>query len=77
MTEKEVLRVLGNRITQAGSLRAFARKNGFSANFISRVVNEQQSVTKNLAEALGFERVIYFKPNIEITYGAVNEKTQT
>lgn len=45
-----------------GKQRGWARENGFSAAYVSDVLNERRDISANMAAALGFHKVVQFEP---------------
>ena len=61
---REMLRIdiMERRLTQAG----WAKKHGFSAQFITDVLSGRRNVTAKLAKAMGYERAVIFVREVEI-----------
>ena len=62
IAEGELRRELEAAIEKAGSQRAFAKKLGFSEQFICDVMKGRREISDNLASALGYRRVVMFVP---------------
>lgn len=61
-TERQLVAELKRRTDMRGGVTAFAQKFEFSAGFISDAAKGQTPITQNLAQALGYRRVIEFEP---------------
>ena len=62
MNEEAVRRLLGRECKKLGSIRAWAEEHGFSAMFVSDVINGRRAPGKRMLDILGLERervVIY------------------
>ncbi|HEX3525192.1 MAG TPA: hypothetical protein VHT52_24270 [Stellaceae bacterium] len=77
MGKMQVIQKLDQQVREAGGIRAWSRANeytrtnpttgkketrGFSASYISEVLNGNIPPSKNLAALLGFEAVITYRP---------------
>lgn len=60
-TDAEMIELLRMEIAVHGSLRKWAKANGFSPSFVSDVLAGTRNVTERLAGALGFELVATWK----------------
>jgi transcriptional regulator with XRE-family HTH domain len=62
MTKDEVLKRLDTLCEKAGSMRKFALANGFSAGYVSQVMNGKSPPSKRLLKAMGINpKVSYVK----------------
>jgi DNA-binding transcriptional regulator YdaS (Cro superfamily) len=61
MTEKEVIERLRIACQNAGGQKAFAKLHGFSAAFVSDVVNGKRHPSDRVLEAIGLERVVTYR----------------
>ena len=60
LTADRMRDLLRKQCELAGSQRAWAKKNDFSAAFISDVLLARRDVTESLAKALGYKRRVTF-----------------
>lgn len=61
-TENDVLTSLGAAVRGEGGVRAFGRKYGFSASFISQVLAGNTPPSDRLCQAVGYRKVVRYEP---------------
>ncbi len=55
------LRWLADRIEEVGTQAEWAKRNGFSAAYVSDVMRGRREISDKMAEAIGFRRVVRFE----------------
>ena len=61
MTKDEVLKRLDTLCEKAGSMRKFALAHGFSAGYVSQVVNGKSPFSDRLLKAMGLRKTAGFE----------------
>lgn len=61
-TETDVLTALGAAVQGEGGLRAFGRKHGLTAGFISQVLSGNTPPSDRLCQTIGYRKVIRYEP---------------
>lgn len=62
ITAPELHRILAQSCRDAGGQAAWARRRGFSAAYVSDLVNGKREVTEAVANSLGYVRQVRFVP---------------
>ena len=61
MTQTEALAELRTRVAAAGSQRAWAAANGFSAQFVCDVLNGRREISEAMANRMGMIRSLAYE----------------
>lgn len=69
MNESQMLEAFSRAVEQAGGVRAFARKAGVSASYVSGALRGQVAIGDTLLRAAGIERVITYRKLVEAPNG--------
>lgn len=60
MTEEDMYKLIDRQIDLAGGQAAFARNFGLSPQYVNDLVQRRRHPGGKVAEALGFEKVVYY-----------------
>ena len=71
LTNDEMLERLKVAAERCGSARQLAHRYNVSNTYLSAVMNGEKPVSARLARAMGFERVIAFRPIPGVTYSVM------
>ena len=62
LSTEDVIALLETEIAKAGSQTAWAQRTGANRTSLNLALNGRQSVTQNVLDALGLERVVAYMP---------------
>jgi DNA-binding transcriptional regulator YdaS (Cro superfamily) len=58
MTEAEVLERVRQAVSEAGSIRAFAKQHGLTPSYVHDVLKGRRAVSERVAAIVGVQRVV-------------------
>ncbi len=64
MTETEVVDLLRRKVSEGGTVKAFAEANHMSVPYLSDVLNGNRGPAGKILDALGLERVVTYRKKV-------------
>jgi predicted DNA-binding protein (UPF0251 family) len=62
ISHKEAIEILRRLVEEEGSQTQAAAKLGISSGYLSEILTNGKPISDKVAEALGYERVVVYKP---------------